>query len=59
MSEGWRGEAGEDAEKLHDEMAEELDPETRRETFEREMAEEDREDEAGGVGDEPERGSED
>jgi hypothetical protein len=49
MTDGWRGEAGEEAEELHEEMAEELDPVTRRETFEREMAEEDRPDEAGEV----------
>lgn len=47
---GWRGEAGEPAEELHEEMIDELDPDTSRETFEREMAEEGREAEAGEVG---------
>ena len=50
MSEGWRDQAGEDAGELHEEMREGLDPETSRETYEREMAEQDRADEAGEVG---------
>ena len=50
MSEGWRDEAGEDAEELHEEMTEQLDPVTSRETYEREMADEGRADEAGEVG---------
>ena len=50
MSEGWRDKAGEDAGELHEQMREELDPETSRETYEREMAEEGRAAQAGEVG---------
>lgn len=52
-SEGWRGGGDEHAEELHEEMVEELDPVTSRETYEREMAEGSREDEAGEVGEAP------